>query len=98
MHRSKSSCDTSRMLDAKWVGGLLSWTLRPTKKARRYLHGAVEATKANFPFQAWGRKKGGWSDSSGVGVWGGAVRLCWGCGCLQNSLSVCSHHREKLIS
>lgn len=36
-----------------------------------------------------------------LGVWGwgwGAGRLRWGCGCLQNSLLVCSHHQEKLIS
>ena len=39
VHRSKSSCDTSGMLDAKRVGSLLSWILGPTKKARRYLHG-----------------------------------------------------------
>lgn len=33
----------------------------------------------------------------GVGVGWGAGRLRWGCGCLQNSLSVCRHHQEKLM-
>ena len=45
----------------------------PQKKQEGIYMGAVEATKANFPFQAWGRKKGGWSDSLGCGGGGG----CW---------------------
>ena len=39
----------------------------PQKKQEGIYMGAVEATKANFSFKAWGRKTGGWSDSSGCG-------------------------------
>lgn len=54
--------------------------------------GSVEATKANSPSQAWGRKTGRWSDSWGAG------RLGWRCRCLQKSVGLwrSSHHREKL--
>ena len=72
-HRSKISCDTSGVLDAKWVGCLLSWTLRPTKKQEGIYMGAVEATKASSPSQAWGRKTGGWSDSWGLAGEAGAT-------------------------
>ena len=48
----------------------------PQKKQEGIYMGAVEATKANFSFQAWGRQMGGWSDSSGCG---GGVGVLAGC-------------------